>query len=575
MSTTRAQETDLDHQNYSVNTASLKKLDQSTWQKTFQNPRKPLSPMSARNRHSLTQLRRTTQCRDSAELRTSQPQELRCHHNMQDASMKPTFFTSMNSTESIPPAPHLSTNPEPPDSDIAQLWDLVRLTAAQRPRQATSTMPSHEDNTMLQFCHKSADNTRFLFCHKLPDITPSEISIPSDPAIEEQLQKLQLGDEFCGEAFYGSIMDSKQVEAVACDMKYIRDQRNMEREITLLFFGKCSGAATMKALGYVEQQRELDPTSADHIIQRRHSITLPFPPSSENSTIFTRQTPIQSFPTDKDLKKSPRLFYLRLELQTSSLNRPIKPSSKRGSTHGGSSHGGSSCGGSSCGIEGSNTRTLSIGLAFEQTFFETRFFDKPKIPPCLRSTILPFLTEGNPYADFLRVVFPDPRSQYQVAREELAIHATRALSQLFSTPRAVPKANKTKLLQDTLYFELLCYEHEDEVWKVQYNPRSKVQSSQASSDGQKKSSQIPKPEPHASAPSFHLCSLGILNLTEAADVQQFSEFVYTILRWGLARHCPSHAFNLHQLSWQEGEKPDPKPKRKAMTSPQMNTYWSS
>ncbi len=62
------------------------------------------------------------------------------------------------------------------------------------------------------------------------------------------------------DAFYGSIMDNKQAEAVACDMKYISDQTNLELEITTRFFGKDIGAATRKALGYVEQQRELDPT---------------------------------------------------------------------------------------------------------------------------------------------------------------------------------------------------------------------------------------------------------------------------------------------------------------------------
>ena len=179
MSTTIAQETDLDHQKYSVNIpASLKKPHQSKRQKTFRNPKKPLNPTSPRNEYPLSQLRRTPQCRDLAELRMTQRQELLYHQNTQGASIKPTFFASINSTESIPSAPHLSIIIEPPDSDIAQLWHLVRLTSAQRPRQATSIIPSHKDNI------------KFRFCHKLPDIIPSEISIPLVSAIKEELQKL-------------------------------------------------------------------------------------------------------------------------------------------------------------------------------------------------------------------------------------------------------------------------------------------------------------------------------------------------------------------------------------------------
>ena len=48
-------------------------------------------------------------------------------------------------------------------------------------------------------------------------------------------------------------MDNKQAEIFACDIKYVSGQPNLEREITNYFSGKDSGAAIMKALGYVEQ----------------------------------------------------------------------------------------------------------------------------------------------------------------------------------------------------------------------------------------------------------------------------------------------------------------------------------
>lgn len=505
-----------------------------------------------------------------------------------------TSFTFVNSTNFIPPAPHLATITELPDSDIAQLWDLVRVTVAQRSRQATSTMSSHEDNPNSHFKHN------------LPNITPSEIVVSPVPNVTDELRNLQLGDEFCGETFYGCHMNKQQAEKFADDMKYIKPSQLMFK-FENIFFGENLDVATGNALDYVEQQRETDTVTAIPTIDRRHTISHPTPSSSaENQTIFTPATPIQSFPSDKDPKRSPRLFYLRLQGHSSSLEQPGKQSSTKGSTHegrsapggrsavgkgsthgGGSSRGGSTHGGSTQGNEKSNTRTLSFGLDFESTFFTTRFFEEPKIPKSRRTILSPFLDEKKPYADFLRVVFLDGHPQYQAAREEMASHAEQALCQLFSTPRVnSEKENKSKSLHETVYFEFICYDRTVEVWKMKYDPRSQTsgqtsksnsnnQSNQASSDGRKKNTHTPTPKQQPSSPSFHLCSLGVFNLTEATNVRLLSEFVYTVLRWGLAKHCPNHAFNLHQLSWREGHEEKPQSKSKAKTLPQMNAYWSS
>ena len=75
-----------------------------------------------------------------------------------------TSLISNNSKKFTSPTAHIPTTLSPPDSDIAQLWDLVRATIAQNPPSSTSTMTSQRA-------------TPPPFEHSLEGITPNRVEI--------------------------------------------------------------------------------------------------------------------------------------------------------------------------------------------------------------------------------------------------------------------------------------------------------------------------------------------------------------------------------------------------------------
>lgn len=116
MSTIVTQETNIDHRKHIVNvptSPSVEKLyhhvrqkHQYARQKTLRNPRNSFTSISPQNRYPSSRLRKTTQRRDSTELRTTRHQKLLYHQNTPGASTKPVKVLSTV----LPPGPKYSNS---------------------------------------------------------------------------------------------------------------------------------------------------------------------------------------------------------------------------------------------------------------------------------------------------------------------------------------------------------------------------------------------------------------------------------------------------------------------------------
>ena len=121
------------------------------------------------------------------------------------------------------PTAYLPTISMPPDSDIAQLWDLVRVTLAQRPQENASTMSS--SSATLQY-----------FKHTLKGVTPAKVPLPGRHSdIENKCNELQLNFTYSGNTLYGAPLNyvAQQSNNVA---KSLTQTSNAGQEILNFFF---------------------------------------------------------------------------------------------------------------------------------------------------------------------------------------------------------------------------------------------------------------------------------------------------------------------------------------------------
>lgn len=462
-----------------------------------------------------------------------------------------TFIDSKRNNTS---AAHLPAVPEPPDSDIAQLWDLIRITVAKHSPQQSVTSMSESDTTLPHFQHN------------LPQITPAQILIPSENiGIKQRCETLASNiPDVINEAQYGSPLTEDAAKQMAQSIATIEDtdQASLRDELKSLVGLTSSGA----------------------------------PP-------LDRKSSRDSGPTDKnDACSPPLLSQSRLKKISSLPDRAIDPSSTSGkSTHTVSF-------GMALTPTLIDTKKFPSGYLallsdfvirddFYADFLRIIFTAKTDSAlHCARSNLIRHAQEAifqqlsvprdNPGEDKQQVI-QDTR-YYGCIFYGHKVEIWEISYDLVSEPSTtaslrddlVPTSSKSGTVLKNVSRSSNsrgCSSPRVHTSKPQKVPVLflKKRGGNGGKEGRKEGGQ--GSQPSESAPNdviyspCHTQCLGTLNTANANDLKLFTEFFYVLIRWGQVKRWTSHVRNLHSYCWSlGGNKPPMK-----MNSNMTKQHWSS